>query len=952
MSPNRPFAVLTALLAGFAVAAPARAADVANADARPDAAAAEVVRAGHRLGPSPDRHIDVARIRRIASRPTRTASARRTASLAATAETPPAVGGKALDLKLLLVSADGTEPTFHWWRDALTKQGVPFDTLIAATAPDLTADALRAGLDHGRYQGVVLATGGLAYSPDGGFTWASALSGAEWATLQDYEREFGVREVDAYAYPQPVYGLEAGAAGSDMSGVQAHVSAGGGDVFSALVGPVPVDQWSWGYQGTPAPGSSWRTLVDGPSGAIAGTYVRSDGTEALVNTVDTNEWSLHGHVLFGGMLEWVTRGVHLGSSRNYLGVDVDDVFLPDDRWSVTSHTTPEDAPNPVRMTPADVTRALDWQHASGVKLNLLFNGDGASAGDPLTAALLAHKSDFRWTSHTFSHPNLDAAGINEIKAEIWKNADFANDHGLPFDPEELTTGEHSGLANPAMAQALIDTGVKWFGADASRQPMQYELGGALSVPRHPTGIYYNVGTREEQLDEYNFVNFTACPAGNLGCLQAPADWDTYVSNEATMILRHVLDNDPRPHYVHQSNLAEDGTMYPVLDEVLRRYHSLFKAELVQPGTRESGEALRRMAAWSAAVASGAASGTVTAGGQVVVHIDSAVAVPVTDASGSGWITPAAGDTTVGSVETPAPAPDPAPQPDPDPAPDPEPTTSPSIPAGSLSELVAADHPIGAWNLDTSGSEIPDAAGGHTGYWRNGPAAFADGIDGAAALFNGGPLYGEINGVPAPQTGYTLEAWVRTSEQADGAIEHGAAGALAILGGKFTFRNVSTGVQAPWTIQPRLWYHVAGVWDGATMRLYVNGNLAASAASAERPSGAATLYLGRGAIAPNLEGRLDAVAYYDHALTGERLAAHAYAGHHPAAAAAATAPATAPTPTAAAPATSTALVATASKPAAAKTTSARAKAKARARHAKARKAKARKAKARRAAARRA
>ena len=47
-----------------------------------------------------------------------------------------------------------------------------------------------------------------------------------------------------------------------------------------------------------------------------------------------------------------------------------------------------------------------------------------------------------------------------------------------------------------MAQALIDTGVKWFGADASRQPQQYELGGALSVPRHPTGIYYNVGTRD------------------------------------------------------------------------------------------------------------------------------------------------------------------------------------------------------------------------------------------------------------------------------------------------------------------------------------------------------------------------------------------------------------------------------------------------------------------------
>ncbi|MCW2989862.1 MAG: hypothetical protein JWM73_456, partial [Solirubrobacterales bacterium] len=846
--------------------------------------------------------------------------------------TSAAPAGKALDMKLLLLSADGTEPTFHWWRDALTKEGVPFDTFIASTTPDLTAAQLRASVDHGRYQGIVLATGALAYSPDGGFTWASALSGDEWATLQAYEQEFGVREVDAYAYPQPAYGLEPGAAGSDMSGVQAHVAAAGDAVFSDLVGPVPVDQWSWGYQGTPAPGSSWHTLVQGPSGAIVGTYVRADGTEALVNTVDTNEWSLHGHVLFGGMLEWVTRGAHLGAGRNYLGIDVDDVFLPDDRWNVMGHTTPEDGSSTVRMNPADVTRALDWQTASGIHLNLLFNGDGASAGDPLTDALLAHKDAFRWTSHTFSHPNLDAADINQIKSEIWKNADFANDHGIPFDPEELTTGEHSGLANPAMAQALNDTGVKWFGADASRQPDQYALGGALSVPRHPTGIYYNVGTREEQLDEYNFINFTACPAGNLGCLQAPADWSTYVGNEATMILRHVLDNDPRPHYVHQSNLAEDGTMYPVVDEVLQRYRSLFKAPLVQPGTRQSGEALQRMSAWSAAVANGTASGTITAGGQIVVHTDAPVAVPVTGGTvgesyggvTSGWVTPAPGDATVGSLPgatTPGPSTDPIPTPGPStdpiptPDPEPEPSTEPPAAAGAYAELVSADHAFALWQLDTPGSEIPDSIGGHTGYWRNGPAAFADGIEGGAALFGGSPLYGEINGVSAPQGAYTLEAWVRTADRTDAAIvEHGAAGALAIIGGHLTFRNVSTDISASWTVEPRLWYHVAGVWDGGAMRLYVNGELAASGASAERPSGAATLYLGRGAIAPSLEGRLDAVAYYDHALTADRLAAHAYAGHHPVAADQPAADSGTPTP--AAPVASSALVAIASKPAAA------------------------------------
>ena len=32
------------------------------------------------------------------------------------------------------------------------------------------------------------------------------------------------------------------------------------------------------------------------------------------------------------MLNWVTRGVFLGYQRSYLELDVDDVFLGDDKW--------------------------------------------------------------------------------------------------------------------------------------------------------------------------------------------------------------------------------------------------------------------------------------------------------------------------------------------------------------------------------------------------------------------------------------------------------------------------------------------------------------------------------------------------------------------------------------------------------------------------------------------
>ena len=38
----------------------------------------------------------------------------------------------------------------------------------------------------------------------------------------------------------------------------------------------------------------------------------------------------------------MTRGIHLGYQRNYFAVHVDDVFLPDSRWSATGHCTPGD----------------------------------------------------------------------------------------------------------------------------------------------------------------------------------------------------------------------------------------------------------------------------------------------------------------------------------------------------------------------------------------------------------------------------------------------------------------------------------------------------------------------------------------------------------------------------------------------------------------------------------
>src|SRR5207248_1966146 len=118
------------------------------------------------------------------------------------------------------------------------------------------------------------------------------------------------------------------------------------------------------------------------------------------------------------------------------------------------------------------------------------------------------------------------------------------------------------------------TGVFSIAADNSKQPDQYMIGQATTIPRYPSNVYYNVGKFAEQLDEYNYIYFEHCTNTlTTTCLLAPATWADYINNEASIMVRHLLQNDPKPHYFHQSNLAEEGTFYPVVDEVLKRFHS-------------------------------------------------------------------------------------------------------------------------------------------------------------------------------------------------------------------------------------------------------------------------------------------------------------------------------------------------------------------------------------------
>jgi hypothetical protein len=524
---------------------------------------------------------------------------------------------------------------------------------------------------HGYFNGVILGTDSSLF----------------WGGLDEvfrYEREFGVRQLDGFEYPRAQVGqveLDDTSADRNLAGKTASVTTGGRTVLPYLRGPVPLDRSAYGYLAVPTSGDfTPYVTVNNGANPILGVYQHpaDDGTGSdpragvaeMVMTINYNDTMLHWRLLSRGMLAWVTKGAHLGLARNYLANHVDDVFVSNSTWNTEANCTPGGPPGEcsddtlpvreVRMTPADVDATIAWQKKYGIKLDMAFNASGAGNGDALTQSLLKNKSSFRWINHTWSHLYLGCQAYNvagdatsgcatwmsaaNISSEISQNLNWAQKNNLPsFRKQELVTGEHSGLDNPNMPSALSKTGISIIASDASRQREPYAIGGAVTVPRHPSNVYYNVSTMAEQLDEYNHIYLPPSLGGvcvntaTTTCRSSAITEAEYLDAEAATMHRHLLSNDPRVGYSHQTNLTGDRIILKVLGRVLDDYNGWFatNAPVVNPTFSESSSVLGNQSRWAQALAAGRIEAYVQ-GGQITIRNtgSAAVTVPVTAPAGT------------------------------------------------------------------------------------------------------------------------------------------------------------------------------------------------------------------------------------------------------------------------------------------------------------------------------
>ena len=414
-----------------------------------------------------------------------------------------------VDLKVLLIGDGPSDATTAAWESALNAEGVPYTeadadgasstagTSTATGSWTVTLPALSSGTT-GLYNGVVIAD-----SPDD-------FAAGQLSALDTYESTFAVNQVDGYMFPSPSLGAT-DVSGGALDGTTGALTAAGLADFPELAGPIPFSSCpaasdticTYGYPAAADAGAAYTSIINNAGGNTLGGIYQHPSTDPQAgvselslffnyNSADT-QWLL----LAPGLVNWVTQGTHLGEYRNYVEMDIDDTFTPDDAWDTTNHTIDYADGDSLRMVPQDVVSAAEWSQANNFRLDQLFNygstvaaqaGDldfagstvdgGSPVADPLLAKFQAtdpttgkpYADDFGWISHTYDTPYLDVgcATQNYIEAELNENTSTiaaapgltAGTGGLGItsstndalaygyeDPQVFVPGNHSGFAD-------------------------------------------------------------------------------------------------------------------------------------------------------------------------------------------------------------------------------------------------------------------------------------------------------------------------------------------------------------------------------------------------------------------------------------------------------------------------------------------------------------------------
>ena len=600
-----------------------------------------------------------------------------------------------VDMKLLVITVDGTEPSYQAITTFLKQIGVPYQSVLSQTQPlPVLNDATK-----GFYQGIILVTGNLGVCDP---TCRSALSQADWNRLDLYSVNFGVRTVSYYTFPEPRYGMAYTSAVSSSSAAPqfASFTAAAAQLFSSLnrTNPVKVTD-AYVYFGAVYPIAGATTtpvLLAGNGGILGALFNDSDGSESLALTMDNNPNLLHSLLFNYGLVSWLTRGKFLGSRKAYLTPQIDDLFLENDLFDstvaacvpvgfVTDPTSNlADQCATVKISNADVTGLVNWQNtvrgnaqSATFKSAFAYNGygytsdgGGGDAQDPLRIEVIRQGTNLNLLNHTWDHENLDCyapvpnsgicrpATYAESFTEVSLNDNDARAIGLTIDRASMVTPNISGLNNPDAMRAAFAAGIRYVVTDASRPegaPPSPNAGiwnrwqsGILMIPRRANNVFYNVAARNRDAngswpDEFNYFYgpngiFRIGGPGGAPFFTTNQTYDQIVDFESDNLLRNILRYELYPLMFHQSNVyrynAVNSIFTDVMDRTLQKFRALAAIPLGSLRQTDIGVAVRERMSYDAS----GATATWTPGVGITLRAVNAAVIPVTGACGQNCTT--------------------------------------------------------------------------------------------------------------------------------------------------------------------------------------------------------------------------------------------------------------------------------------------------------------------------
>jgi len=364
---------------------------------------------------------------------------------------------------------------------------------------------------------------------------------------------------------------------------------------------------------------------DGEKGAVAAAISSlPNGREVLSFFFGFGAWSQTSLVLNHIWLTWGTRSLFNGFRRVYFTPHIDDVFLSTELVDVAHNQEYSEKYSEVfRTKQVDFEHIIQFQKdilkdmpaGSFFRSELAFNGNGILLNVNYDTAVevdgeryvdlefvkepgtgekrwpkenyqLSSKQisnikkddlykyfanndeaqkEFFWSSHTFSHENLDNASKSDVDNEIRLNIQIAEMLGLTgkewFSSHSIITPQISGLHNKDALDVFEQYGIHSATGDLSRDAITNKenpylpyfttmessnKAGFPVIPRTPTEIYYFCSNRTEDIWKNNDMYHREG--------DDKLTWDQLAENEAKRTLLLMLTLRHEAHQFHQANL--------------------------------------------------------------------------------------------------------------------------------------------------------------------------------------------------------------------------------------------------------------------------------------------------------------------------------------------------------------------------------------------------------------